>query len=151
LEEDMPAPDDFDGIFYSPQTGGTNELFDSAPEDFIQMCIEHESPLGSAEFFVAGALADLLLLATSDNDYAERYQRLYEAAVEKWPTHYWNAIPVVIMTARAVIREGADRQHVRTGVSRTMGGLFGAAEIHTSGDTIVIQGRRVAQTDKTAN
>lgn len=147
----MPAPEDFDGIFYSPHTGGTNELFDSTAGEFIQMCIEHESPLGSAQFFVAGGLADFLWLATRENDYGARYQRLYEAAIEKWPTGYWNAIPVIIMTAKAILREGADRHQVGLGVSQTMGRLFGAAEINTCGDTIVIRGRREAQTNKTIN
>jgi len=66
----MPIPEGFDGIFYSRDTGGDN-IFDSTPEEFIRMCIEHESPLGSATFFVAGALADLLWNSKPDNDYEE--------------------------------------------------------------------------------
>lgn len=137
----MPA--DFDGIFYGPTTGG-HEMFDSSPEKFIEMCVRAESPLGSAQFYVAGALADFLWQATRANDYAERWQRLSDAASQKWPTHCWTAIPVIILTAKNILREGVSREQVGFGISSTVAKLFGGADFQTQGDTIIIRGRETS-------
>ncbi|MCL4384482.1 hypothetical protein M1116_03440 [Patescibacteria group bacterium] len=81
----MLTPDNFNGIFYSPQTGSDN-IF-SYQEAFVDEISDREDGL----FLSLGAYVDLVI-----NGYAELANKIFYKTKEVWPDIDWTRVEKVL-------------------------------------------------------